>query len=981
MRKRTICNVVFIIVLLTVLLAAPRAKAALSFSVDEVTVGLGQTVTVDILSDNDMPWIGWVGQFPGCFTHSVTPTSNAGPDAVVEPDGQGFHGYYYLEAQDDTQPYEILAGVQFTISITNNGACDDIYSITLDEGSTMVDTLTVNVAEAYVEVISPNGGETLTAGSTYPIEFINNCGYLSCFARLEYSIDNGSTWILIPGNEISESPYYWQVPVVDSDQCLIRISDSGVEDISDGTFTIYDPAKITIPGKGGFLTIQAAIDAAVDGDTVIVADGVYTGDGNRDIDFLGKNITVRSANGPTNCIVDCQGGPGDEHYGFLIYGGSAGCLLEGFTITGGYWTSNYKGGGVTQNEVSEIKNCIFTNNTAYEGAAIYCFGTGKVTNCTIYNNSSSDYEGVVSCSMGDLKLSNCISWGNSEPDLYGAYDKSDQASLTVEFSILQADLYHGCIMQDCMTINPLFADAANGDFHLISDIGRWDNSLQSWVTDAMTSPAVDAGDPSSNFSDEPSPNGSRINMGAYGNTVEASKSGSIVAGSIFELSAFTFDFVAYDEYVPNPPDQTLSIRNIGSGILEWQITESSPWLTVTPLTGSSTGEWDYVTLQIDTSGLMAGNYACDITLTAPTANNGNQIVTVNLSIADGLLEVPDEYPTIQAAIDAAVSGATVLVADGVYTGDGNRDIDFLGKNITVRSANGPTNCIVDCQGSISDEHFGFRVICELPSCILEGFTVTGAVVTRYHEGGGVQLVHAGEVKNCILTQNYSTHGGAAVSSAGRCNGVSMKVTNCTMFDNFSENAGSAASIIGGSGTRLDLANCISWGNSTPELMATADGKCGHPILAADFSVLQVEWSYGSNCITVDPNFANAAYGDLHLMSEFGRWDEPSQTWVTDAVTSPAIDAGDSTSGHSEELWPHGNRINMGAYGNTAEASMSSSTVGSKYDLDHNGSVGASDAVDFSEDWLTGDLPVDGDIDRDGDVDLNDFMLLAENYML
>lgn len=45
--------------------------------------------------------------------------------------------------------------------------------------------------------------------------------------------------------------------------------------------------------------------------------------------------------------------------------------------------------------------------------------------------------------------------------------------------------------------------------------------------------------------------------------------------------------------------------------------------------------------------------------------------------------------------------------------------------------------------------------------------------------------------------------------------------------------------------------------------------------------------------------------------------------------------------------------------------MSPSTVGSKFDLDHDGSVGVSDAMDFSEDWITGDLPVDGDIDRDG----------------
>lgn len=77
-------------------------------------------------------------------------------------------------------------------------------------------------------------------------------------------------------------------------------------------------------------------------------------------------------------------------------------------------------------------------------------------------------------------------------------------------------------------------------------------------------------------------------------------------------------------------------------------------------------------------------------------------------------------------------------------------------------------------------------------------------------------------------------------------------------------------------------------------------------------------------IVAEPNDPNAVWidGDYHLKSEAGRWDLISQSWVIDDVTSPCIDGGDPNSLVEYEPEPNGGRINMGAYGGTAEASKS-----------------------------------------------------------
>ncbi len=148
-------------------------------------------------------------------------------------------------------------------------------------------------------------------------------------------------------------------------------------------------------------TIQSGINAAKDGDTVLVADGIYRGAGNVNIDFKGKQITVKSQNGAKATIIDC--GEVDETRGFTFHNDETDAsVLDGFTIRNGI---HELGGGIYCNNASPtIKNCVITENRSVApdlegrgGGGIYCFNSDVVIiACKIIDNSAnSDYGGGV----------------------------------------------------------------------------------------------------------------------------------------------------------------------------------------------------------------------------------------------------------------------------------------------------------------------------------------------------------------------------------------------------------------------------------------------------------------------------------------------------------------------------------------------------------------------------------------------------------
>ncbi|MDP7437221.1 MAG: T9SS type A sorting domain-containing protein [Candidatus Marinimicrobia bacterium] len=192
--------------------------------------------------------------------------------------------------------------------------------------------------------------------------------------------------------------------------------------------------------------------------------------------------------------------------------------------------------------------------------------------------------------------------------------------------------------------------------------------------------------------------------------------------------------------------------------------------------------------------------------------------TLGAPDAGGVLLVPSEYPTIQAAIDSASDGDMVLVADGIYTGTGNKELTWNGneKHITVMSANGPDSCIIDLEGSGRAFTFisglGDDAIWITPEDVIEGFTISNGSSSSY--GGAIYCYYGYQndvsptISNCVFKNNTAVYGGAITIDGG-----SSTITNC-VFDSNSADYGGAVYIGSAGGDSGPLfQNCTFLDNS------------------------------------------------------------------------------------------------------------------------------------------------------------------------
>jgi predicted outer membrane repeat protein len=178
-------------------------------------------------------------------------------------------------------------------------------------------------------------------------------------------------------------------------------------------------------GTGDFPTIQLAIAAAVDGDVIALGDGTFTGDGNRNIDFLGRAITVRSLNGSAEgCIIDCEGSEAFPQRGFHFHSGEGSeSYLEGITIAHG-WT-NGQGGAILCDESASptILSCRFVENVAGSGGGMYGGESSTVASCLFAGNSATRGGGMADARA--TAIIDCAFVGNSATYGGAIYIRSD----------------------------------------------------------------------------------------------------------------------------------------------------------------------------------------------------------------------------------------------------------------------------------------------------------------------------------------------------------------------------------------------------------------------------------------------------------------------------------------------------------------------------------------------------------------------------
>jgi predicted outer membrane repeat protein len=605
--------------------------------------------------------------------------------------------------------------------------------------------------------------------------------------------------------------------------------------------TIY----VANDGPADFRTIQAAIKDANNGDTVIIQRGTYTGPGNRDIDFKGKALTVRGPD-PNDwgairaTVIDCQGTQNEPHRGFLFTTSEGSdSVLSGLTITGGYAPrislgifKETVGGGICCNKTGPtISHCIVSGNSAQTGGGgLFAYGgSPTVRYCQFRSNSASSGGGAIEVYGGRMVVSDCAVVGNYSYSCGGVYAWASTllldnclirrnegvswgAGVCVEFGV-EARILNCTVIENCSekSYSPavhfvngpgptrlanciIWGNSCAGTRSLRAQmnlsypdhadyccIEGWDGTwagLDTFSKDPLLtrdahlqpdSPCIDAGDPNSDdlrttqdIDGEVRVHGARVDIGC-------------------------------DEFIDTDEDGLADVwerRYFGD-------------LASAEVTDNPDGDlWDNKTEYLRGSNPRH----------APTAYyvdpaRGNDAW-------DGLSASRDGTHGPKATIRAALGQAEardldrIVLTQGWYAGEDNRNIDFAGKEVAIGSTdpNDPAvvaATVIDCNGvhppmpltpsrgqPLNPEMRRAFILQsgEGPDAHIEGLTIVNGSATG--DGGAITCAwSSAQIANCSFRDNAATDSGGAIF----CRNGSTAVIHCTLEQNRASYGGAVAS--------------------------------------------------------------------------------------------------------------------------------------------------------------------------------------------
>lgn len=525
--------------------------------------------------------------------------------------------------------------------------------------------------------------------------------------------------------------------------------------------------------------------------------------------------------------------------------------------------------------------------------------------------------------------------------------------------------------------DPLFASVTNLDLHPRSAGGRYDPDADLFVEDAENSPLIDTADPAMDWSAETAPNGSRANLGVYGNDPQASRTttngtfvlltlnqGGVVSGSQ------TLKWVArggatnaghlVNIQVSTNSGATWTI-NVAIGVpasagsftwnaasapsvptARWRVQSQSQatWVTVSErdflihntnmtyyVNDAATANDVYCTAPgaVGNSGVLPG---------APMASLAAVLEQYNLEAGDRVLIDTGNYaqssPTVVGPLDGGtvadplqITGSTNYPGTA-FTGAGIRFENVRGvslRNIRFAESTAAADVVAVYQAEditcanfdiLGGSQSGVDIIAS-SNVLLRNFAVMGARTNGVSSKGSFNT----RLEYGVIWSNQSVQVACwnqltGVSIADR-EASSVAVSNCAL---------------GAFGLRIPIYEVRGTILANHNNLYTAGG--GLVALSYTNSFAQefdsvAGWSRKSlqdaASLSHVPNFANDALGDFHPKSSAGRWDPASGTWQLDpaAENSPLIDAGNPAVACTEPA-PNGGRVNIGRYGNTAEAS-------------------------------------------------------------